>query len=159
MLTRRIGLVALVLAAAGSTGCFRNARAVEATFGLAAAIIQVAAAAASDSGGSRHTWTDHGKDHPQRDDCCYSRENPTPVDGPVDRPISECEIARGRWREAHQDQDEVPAELRCLDDGSYPAVSMSPAPSPLPAATVEIPLEAQEQAPPPSQAAAQGDTI
>lgn len=44
----------------------------------------------------------------------------------ADRPVSPCEHKRGEWREKHQDQDEPPVELRCLDDGSYPPAFFDP---------------------------------
>lgn len=48
------------------------------------------------------------------------------VDPSSERPMSECELARGSWREKHQDQDVPPAELRCRADGAYPAVRQPP---------------------------------
>src|SRR5262245_40013991 len=114
MVTRRLGFLAIaMLAAVGSTGCIGGLRMAEASFRLVGAVVEVAAGAAAGSGGSNHG----------SDACCYSRENPTPVQGAVDRPMSECELARGRWREENQDQNEIPEELRCLADGSYPRVS------------------------------------
>lgn len=54
------------------------------------------------------------------------REGATPVEGPVDRAMTSCELERGRWREEHQDEDIPPPGLRCLGDGSYPRVAPPP---------------------------------
>lgn len=107
-------LAALVAATALlSTGCIEGLKIAEATLRLTAAVVEIgaAAAAASERSGA----------------CCDVRHDPTPTTGRVDRPMSECELARGRFREAHQHLDEVPPELRCLADGSYPRVSLPPA--------------------------------
>ncbi len=130
-----------MLAAVGSTGCIEALKIADASLRLTGAIVEIAAATPSGNGGSNA--------------CCYSRENPTPVEGAVDRPMSACELARGRWREANQDQDEVPAELHCLGDGSYPKVVAPASPGP----SLATPVDTQEESPPASQAAAPADAI
>lgn len=71
----------------------------------------------------------------------------TPVNAPVERPMSDCEMERGRWREAHQDQDDPPPELWCREDGSYPKIAKRPA---TPPGTFVAPVEAGQmpEAPP-----------
>lgn len=154
MLSRRIGPLAVVmLATLGSTGCIEALRATDAVLRLSVAVVEVAAAVSA---------ADRGKGS---EPCCYSRENPTPVEGAVDRPMSACEIARGRWREAHQEADDVPPELQCLADGAYPKVPSPAAPARPPAAPAEpaaAPVEsaaAPADSGPPGAEAAPGDTI
>lgn len=133
-----------MLAAVGSTGCIEALKIADASLRLTGAIIDIAASGNGGSNGSQGSNA-----------CCYSRENPTPVEGAVDRPMSACELARGRWREANQDQDEVPAELHCLGDGSYPKVFAPASPGP----SLATPVDTQEESPPASQAAAPADAI
>lgn len=150
MLSRRIGPLAVVmLATLGSTGCIEALRATDAVLRLSVAVVEIAAAASA---------ADSGKGS---EPCCYSREDPTPVEGAVDRPMSECELARGRWREAHQDADDVPPELQCLADGAYPRVSVPPAPT-TPAEPAAAPVEsaaAPADSAPPGAEAGPADTI
>lgn len=112
MSSRRLVPV-LALLALGSTGCIEAIK-------ITGALLEVAATAAVSRGGSPSGGGSSSN-------CCYARENPTPVEGAVDRPMSECELSRGRWRETHQGEDEVPPHLQCLADGSYPAVPPSAA--------------------------------
>lgn len=145
-LPRRFLLGLAVLPALLSTGCLSGLRATEAALRVTGAVLEVAAIAAASSPGDNRSGA-----------CCYTRENPTPVEGSVDRPMSECELARGRYREAHQDEDDVPPELRCLADGSYPGVSRpSPPPAPPEAETREAP---SEQAPAPAAPPLPPETI
>ena len=148
MLARRFGLLATVmLTAAASTGCIQGLQLAEASLRLTGAIIEVAAAASASSSSSGQSA--------EANACCYTRANPTPVQGAVDRPMSECELARGRWRETHQDQNELPEELRCLANGSYPKITPPPSSEPEP-----VPAEPTVDTPPPAApAAAPGDMI
>lgn len=41
--------------------------------------------------------------------------------------FSECELARGRWREAHQDAEDVPPEYQCEPGGDWPGGRPAPA--------------------------------
>jgi hypothetical protein len=105
-------LFALVmLSALGSTGCIQALKLVGASLELAAAIART-----SSSGPSKST------------PCCYAREDPTPVEGAVDRPMSECELARGRYREAHPAEGDVPPALRCTGEGDYPRLAVTTPP-------------------------------
>lgn len=81
------------------------------------------------------------------------REDAPPVEWPVDRAMTACELERGRWREAHQDQDEIPPELSCLADGSYPKVAPARGAAP-PAATAETGVPSAVEAPADAQAPA-----
>src|SRR5689334_12387835 len=40
--------------------------------------------------------------------------------------FSGCEVARGRWREAHPEAADVPPEYQCLPDGEWPMDQSTP---------------------------------
>jgi len=108
---RRSLLALTLLTTIGTAGCFKGGP--ELGLKILGAVALVAADAAIRSAA-----------HGGGGSCCYVREGATPVEGSVDRPISECELERGRWREANQNEDAPPPRLRCLADGSYPMVSV-----------------------------------
>ena len=107
-------LAFVMLSALGSTGCIEALKLVGASLELASVI-----ARSSSSGSSAR---------PSSTPCCYAREDPTPVEGAVDRPISECELARGRYRETHPAEDDVPPQLRCTAEGDYPRLAATAPP-------------------------------
>lgn len=73
----------------------------------------------------------------------------TPVNAPVERAMSECELERGRWREAHQAEEDPPPELWCRDDGSYPQIAKRTA---TPPGTFVAPVEAGQMPEAPANA-------
>jgi hypothetical protein len=128
---RRSVLVLAIVTGIGSSGCLKG---LDVTLRVLDATARVAAATAP-------LWTAPSTSSADPGACCYVRENPTPVALPVDRSMTECEIARGRWREAHQEQDDPPPELQCLADGSYPRMSPARVPPPASASPSETPAE------------------
>lgn len=154
MTSRRLGLLALaMLTAFGTTGCREALQIAALSLQVAPAVVEVAVAASKASENSHESNT-----------CCYSREDPTPVLTAVYRPMSACELERGRWREAHQDQSEVPEELHCLDNGAYPRVApyyTAPPSRIIPGGDVDVPppLPAAPSAPAAVEAASPPDAI
>ncbi|MFO0586242.1 MAG: hypothetical protein U0441_01820 [Polyangiaceae bacterium] len=136
-------LVALV--GLGSSGCVQTLQLVGASLELAGAIADASRA----SQASQPPPPEEPTAEP--DTRVLSAE----VDKSPGWPMSECELARGRWREAHQDQDVPPPELRCLADGAYP-------PAPRPPNAFVAPVDAEPPAPaatPPTNAAANPEML
>jgi hypothetical protein len=131
---RRSLLALSMITALASTGCVQ----------IGVAVLEGVIKAAASSGGGRSNGGGS---------IFYHREGATPVEGPVDRAMSACELERGRWREEHQEQDDVPPALRCTLDGGYPRVPL-PAPTPT-TATARAPSPAATPAEAP--AATPGD--
>jgi hypothetical protein len=77
----------MMLAAVGSTGCLRPVDAIRLTGAILEVTAHVAVAAATSG---------RGREVRESSACCYTRENPTPVDEPVYRSMTECELSRGR---------------------------------------------------------------
>lgn len=143
MLSRSL-LALVVVSGIASVGC----KGIEIPLRILDASVRVAAATAP-------LWTSSGPSRSDAGACCDTEEAFTPAQVTVDRPISECEIERGRWREAHQDEDVPPPSLRCLADGTYPQV-----PAPVAPVTPAQPLESSpEEAPEPPPPATSSDMI